>query len=274
MLSCPPFHAIPAGELGPDSAAAVWYASGAQADAALSALSNTVLMAAEGTRQLELKAFKGPPGRYGATRAAGPWPGPNATQGLPAGIQGAAAAGLTYQQHHTPQQHQAQHSMAVMQQGGFAGIAGLQQQQGMLSSDQGSAQMWIGSSGGGGVSVSAPGPPGLNMGGAGNQLAALVAATVGMSAASNPYNMQQLLYMLPQQQQQQQMAGGIAAAPAGAWPGGNVLPTAVSLSSTSTLEPALAAIQGSADAGFLPNVSTAAGLLAPGTGAGYTGWLG
>lgn len=250
---------MPTGEMGRDSTAAVWYQTAAQAEAALAALSNTVLMAAEGTRQLELKAFKRPAGAYGGNRAvqnamasAGPWHSPVATQGMP-GMQQQQSPGLAGQQQHNP----------VLQQGGYSHAGQLlqqQQQQGL-----GMNPMWVQA---GGVNA---GPPGLTGMTANDNLAALAAVTAAMSAPPNAYSMQQLLCMLPQQQQ---LANGMASAGAG-WQGNMMMPGgAVSLSGNSNIDAALQSIQGGTDQALLgSSVSAAAGLLAP-AGAGYTGWLG
>jgi hypothetical protein len=268
---------LPAGDMGRDSTAGVWYASAAQAEAALAALSNTVLMATEGTRQLEVKAFKRPLGQY---------PGVNAMQrgmqqGQAPGLGGGGAwhsphttQGLTAMQQASPVSHQ----QGLLQQGGY-GSAGhiLQQQQqaaaaGLMGGEAHGNSMWVpagGASGG-----ASPGHLGMQSGDH-NSLSALSAA---MSAGPNAYSMQQLLSMLPQQQAQQQHNMACVMLPgggAGAWPSGMVMPNgAVSLSSTSNLDGTLQSYQGGTDPGSIINPSVSASLLAPaGPGAGYTGWL-
>lgn len=278
---------MPAGDLGRDSSAAVWYASASQAEAALSALSNTVLMAAEGTRQLEVKAFKRPLGQYlGANSmqrgmqqgqapglGGGAWHSPHATQGL-TGMQ-------QQQQQHSPgmaayqQPSPVSHQQGLLQQGGYGPAGHVLQQQaagGLMGVEQHVNNMWVqaGSTSGG------TSPDHLGLQGGDSNLSALSAA---MSAGPNAYSMQQLLSMLPQQQQQHPVAcvmlpgGG-----AGAWPGNMVMPGgAVSLSSTSNLDGTLQSFQGGngTDPGSLINPSVSTSLLAPaGPGAGYTGWLG
>jgi hypothetical protein len=267
-------HTPPA-DGGGEGAVVVWYQTGAQADAALAALSNTVLMAAEGTRQLQLKAFKGPRGRLPGgspmqgqhqqhRSAGGMWHSAGATHGF---VSMQQAQGLAaYQQQQMP---------GMMQGGGFVGAGQQQQQvllqpQGLLGGDGGMGEVWMT---GGGVSAA---PPGLT--GMGNQLAGVAAATAAMSTAPNSYSMQQLLYMLPQQQQQPQMGGGMPSPGGGAFQGGNVMLAngTVSLSSNSNLDPALQSMSmgvGDPSLGLGPSVSAAASLLAP-AGTGYSGWLG
>jgi hypothetical protein len=246
---------LSAGELGPDRAVVVWYAAAAQAEAALSALSNTMLVATEGTRQLELKAFKRPAGALSGNRGM--------QQHRPASMSGVLHPQA---QPELAGYHQPGLQPGILQQGGY-GAPGqlLQRQQGMLAGEHANS-MWLQA---GGASAA---PPGLTGMGPGGQLAALAAVTAAMSSApANAYSMQQLLYMLPQQQ----MGAGMASPGGGTWQGNMLLPGgAVSLSSNSNLDATLQSLQGGADPAMLaPSVSTA-GLLAPAAGAGYTGWLG
>jgi hypothetical protein len=218
-----------------------------------------MLMAAEGTRQLELKAFKRPAGAIARNRGM--------HQHRPAGMSGAL--------HHQPPQELAGYQQSGMQQGmqqgmlqqGGYGATGqlLQRQQGMLAGEHANT-LWLQASG-----VSAA-PPGLAGMGPGGQLAALAAVTAAMSSApANAYSMQQLLYMLPPQQQ---MGAGMASPGGGTWQGNMMLPGgAVSLSSNSNLDATLQSLQGGTDPSMLAPSVSAAGLLAP-AGGGYTGWLG
>jgi hypothetical protein len=237
---------VPASELSRDSTAIIWYATGQQADAALAALSNTVLMAAEGSRQLALTAFKSiRPGTGGQPQYVQQQPSPQA------GMWGASPqAGIwaSPQAVAAPYQQQQQVPMLLQQ----------QQQLGYASQPQALAHdggMWA-------VSAAPGGMPGAMAGGQG-QLLAAVTAGMGSNTAAGVYSMQQLLSVLPGQQQPTLVAPSRQM-----WPGGGMM--------TGGLDASLPGTTGDAQQLLLPAVSSASiGMMVPpGGGAGYTGWPG
>jgi phosphoinositide-3-kinase regulatory subunit 4 len=269
------FSHVPAGACGPDGGAVVWYATRQQADAALAALSNTVLMAAEGSRQLCLRAFKGrqpaheqqlPAAQHLRQPPGGSfWPAPSAAAPGGHGVHGYAAA---YQQQLQQQQQQQQ------QQSSAAATALLQQQLAYGVAHQQQQVLGGGGGGDGGGWGAAPGLlPGVDggmqhMSGA-SSLAALAAATAAMSSSPGAaaFSMQQLLAALPgqQQQQQQQMLGGGGGG--STWPSGSVMLTAAGVDGGS-LSAGGQGLQGSAGGQLLVSAPQ------PSAGGRYTGWLG
>lgn len=196
----------PAGHGGAhDALATVWYATGGQADAALAALSNTVLMAAEGSRQLAVTAFK-----HRASLLAG--------QAHAALQQQHGAAGAVWG---PPADAYAAHQQPS------AVAALLHQQQHQLALASGGHDAWAAGGAGDGAG-------GMHMLAAGSQ-GQLAAATTSAMAA-NAFDMQQLLTALHGSQQPLVLD---APAPAG-WPSaGAAAGSGAALSSGSGLDGSL-----------------------------------
>ncbi|KAF8073034.1 BRN2 [Scenedesmus sp. PABB004] len=246
---------------GGDVPTAVWYATGGQAEAALAALRNTVLMTPEGPRKLAVQA----PGYHrgaGAGGAAQPQPQPGLRAGgLGAPYGGYAAGGgrLAPQLLYAQQQQQqvalpygyaaaAQEAQAVY---GLPGVA-VVQGAGMAGGSGGGMHMWA--------------PPPATGGLPGT----------GLAAAGGPaFDMQQLLYMLPQQHGLGGQPQAAASSGGALWPGvqgGGGLST----TSGSMFDQLHAASDGSRGYRHAPqsgpqSADPSSGQL-PG-GGGFTGWL-